>query len=65
MTRRTVENKIESLEQSVNTDNGLTIVPLDESGEVRSEDSLENSADILIRIRVSDETYATWERGRG
>jgi len=61
MTRRTVENKIESLEQSVNRDNGLTIVPLDESGEVRSEDSLANSADMLIRIRVSDETYATWE----
>jgi len=61
MTRRTIENKIESLEQSVNRDNGLTIIPLDESGEVRSEDSLANSADMLIRIRVSDETYATWE----
>jgi len=61
MTRRTIETKIESLEQSVNRDNGLTIIPLDESGEVRSEDSLANSADMLIRIRVSDETYATWE----
>jgi hypothetical protein len=61
MTRRTVENKIESLEQSVNRDNGITIIPLDESGEVRSDDSLSNSADMLIRIRVSDETYATWE----
>ena len=62
MTRRTIENKIESLEQSANTDNGLTIVPLDESGEVRSDDStVENSADMLIRISVSDETYATWD----
>jgi hypothetical protein len=63
MTRRTVENKIESLEQSVNRDNGMTIIPLDESGEVRSDDSTveNNSADMLIRIRVSDETYATWE----
>jgi len=62
MTRRTVENKIESLEQSVNRDNGMTIIPLDESGEVRSDDSTveNNSADMLIRIRVSDETYATW-----
>jgi hypothetical protein len=62
MTRRKVENKIESLEQSVNRDNGLTIVPLDESGEVRSDDStVENSADMLIRISVSDETYETWD----
>jgi hypothetical protein len=62
MTRRTIENKIESLEQSANTDNGLTIVPLDESGEVRSDDStVENSADMLIRISVSDETYETWD----
>jgi len=62
MTRRTIENKIESLEQSVNRDNGLTIVPLDESGEVRSDDStVENSADMLIRISVSDETYETWD----
>jgi len=60
MTRRTIENKIEDLEQSVNRDNGLTIVPLDESGEVRG-DSLENSADMLIRISVSDETYETWD----
>jgi len=60
MTRRTIENKIESLEQSVNTDNGLTIVPLDESGEVRGDSSLENSADMLVTISVSDETYATW-----
>jgi hypothetical protein len=29
MTRRTIENKIEDLEQSVNKDNGLTIVPLE------------------------------------
>jgi hypothetical protein len=61
MTRRTIENKIESLEQSVNTDNGLTIIPLDESGQVRSDASIENSADMLIRISVSDETYATWD----
>jgi hypothetical protein len=60
MTRRTIENKIESLEQSVNRDNGLTIVPLDESGEVRGDSSLENSADMLVTISVSDETYATW-----
>jgi hypothetical protein len=60
MTRRTIENKIESLEQSVNTDNGLTIVPLDESGEVRGDSSIENSADMLVTISVSDETYATW-----
>jgi len=60
MTRRTIENKIESLEQSVNTDNRLTIVPLDESGEVRGDSSLENSADMLVTISVSDETYATW-----
>ena len=59
MTRRKVENKIEDLEQSVNTDNGLTIVPLDESGEVRG-DSLDTSADMLVTISVSDETYATW-----
>jgi hypothetical protein len=61
MTRRTIENKIQSLEQSVNRDNGLTIVPLDESGEVRGDDPIENSADMLIRISVSDETYATWD----
>jgi len=61
MTRRTIENRIEDLEQSVNTDNGLTIVPLDESGQVRSDASIENSADMLIRISVSDETYATWD----
>ena len=62
MTRRTIENRIEDLEQSANTDNGLTIVPLDESGEVRSDDStVENSADMLIRISVSDETYETWD----
>jgi hypothetical protein len=63
MTRRKIENKIESLEQSVNTDNGLTIVPLDESGEVRSDGSIveNNSADMLIRISVSDETYETWD----
>jgi hypothetical protein len=60
MTRRTIENKIEDLEQSVNRDNGLTIVPLDESGEVRGDSSLENSADMLVTISVSDETYATW-----
>lgn len=60
MTRRTIENKIESLEQSVNRDNGLTIVPLDESGEVRGDSSIENSADMLVTISVSDETYATW-----
>ncbi len=60
MTRRTIENKIESLEQSVNTDNGLTIVPLDESGEVRGDSSIENSADMLVTISFSDETYATW-----
>jgi hypothetical protein len=61
MTRRTIENKIEDLEQSVNRDNGLTIVPLDESGEVRGDSSIENSADMLIRISVSDETYETWD----
>jgi len=61
MTRRTIENRIEDLEQSVNRDNGLTIVPLDESGEVRSDASLDTSADMLIRISVSDETYATWD----
>jgi len=60
MTRRTIENRIEDLEQSVNRDNGLTIVPLDESGEVRGDSSLENSADMLVTISVSDETYATW-----
>jgi len=60
MTRRTIENKIEDLEQSVNKDNGLTIVPLDESGEVRGDSSIENSADMLVTISVSDETYATW-----
>nr|ADE29301.1 hypothetical protein [uncultured virus] len=60
MTRRTIENKIEDLEQSVNRDNGLTIVPLDESGEVRGDSSIENSADMLVTISVSDETYATW-----
>lgn len=63
MTRRTIENKIEDLEQSINTDNGVTIVPVDESGEVRSDDSIveDSSADVLIRISVSDETYATWD----
>jgi hypothetical protein len=61
MTRRTIENRIEDLEQSVNRDNGLTIVPLDESGEVRGDSSIENSADMLIRISVSDETYETWD----
>jgi hypothetical protein len=63
MTRRKIENKIDDLEQSVNTDNGLTIVPLDESGEVRSDGSIveNNSADMLIRISVSDETYETWD----
>jgi hypothetical protein len=60
MTRRTIENKIEDLEQSVNKDNGLTIVPLDESGEVRGDSSLDTSADMLVTISVSDETYATW-----
>jgi len=59
--RRTIENKIESLEQSVKTENGLTIVPLDESGQVRSDASLDTSADMLIRISVSDETYSTWD----
>jgi hypothetical protein len=63
MTRRTIENKIEDLEQSIKTENGVTIVPVDEFGEVRSDDSIveDSSADMLIRISVSDETYATWE----
>jgi len=61
MTRRTIENRIEDLEQSVNRDNGLTIVPLDDSGQVRGDDPIENSADMLVTISVSDETYETWD----
>lgn len=59
--RRTIRNKIEDLEQTANTENGVTIVPLDESGEVRGSPLDNNSAAIQIQISISDETYETWD----
>ena len=59
--RRTIRNKIEDLEQTANTENGVTIVPLDESGEVRGSPLDNNSAGMQIEISISDETYASWD----
>jgi hypothetical protein len=62
MSRKSLENRIEDIESKQKQDNGVTIVPVDKQGEPREIDSLDNaeSANLIVTIAVSDETYATW-----
>ena len=57
MTRRTIKNKIESLEQQT-SDGGLDLVVVDDDGNPYDETQSVGTADMILT--VSQETYATW-----
>lgn len=59
MTRRKIENKIESLEQE-QADDGFDMVVVDEDDNPREKSKSVENGDLIITI--SDATYATWAK---
>ncbi|MBY6294564.1 hypothetical protein GLU60_04200 [Nanohaloarchaea archaeon H01] len=58
MTRRTLQNRIEDLEQQ-SSDDGLNLVVVNDDGCPHDETQSVETADMIIT--VSEETYSTWD----